>query len=217
MGSPEEPSFLAALVGVLKTVQLEHPNLRGQLIEVEGEPEENELLALLRQNQQWWQEPHIRYSCGKRWVRQWQEQPLLSCPPKVPWKEGGCYLITGGAGGLGRLFVQEIARHVEAATVILVGRSALSQEELRAHLKQASHAGLHIDYQQVDVGGPAVHDLIQRILAQHGHLDGIIHAAGVLRDSLLLHKTQKQVQEVLAPKVIGVEHLDQASRALPLD
>ena len=65
--------------------------------------------------------------------------------------------------------------------------------------------------------GPAVHALIQRVLQQYGHLDGIIHAAGVLRDSLLLNKTSEEVQAVLAPKVIGVELLDEASREIPLD
>ena len=55
------------------------------------------------------------------------------------------------------------------------------------------------------------------MLAKSGHLDGIIHAAGVLRDSLLLNKTQEEVLAVLAPKVIGVEQLDEASAEIPLD
>jgi glyoxylase-like metal-dependent hydrolase (beta-lactamase superfamily II)/acyl carrier protein len=211
----EEASLLEALAGVLKTAQLEYPQLRGQLIEVEGELEEGELLTWLHENQKWPQELHIRYRDGKRWVKEWQEHPLVSSPPKVPWKEGGCYLITGGAGGLGQLLVQEIARHVQQATVILVGRSALPAP---VGVMQGSSGDIRIDYQQVDVSdGPAVHALIQRVLEQYGHLDGIIHAAGMLRDSLLLNKTPEDVQAVLAPKVMGVEHLDEATRLIPLD
>jgi len=139
----------------------------------------------------------------------------------MPWKEGGCYLITGGAGGLGRLFVQEIARRVKEALVILVGRSALTASQ-RAQLEETclrgSSGGVRIDYEPVDVSnGPAVYALIQRVLAKLGHLDGIIHSAGVLRDSLVLNKTSQEVQEALAPKVIGVEHLDEASGQIPLD
>src|SRR5437764_658933 len=105
----EEPSFLAALASVLKTTQQEYPKRRGQLIEVEGEPGEGELLAWLHENQlQMSQEPHILYRDGKRWVAQWQERPPGLAPTNILWKEGGCYLISGGAGGLGRLFVQEI-------------------------------------------------------------------------------------------------------------
>jgi acyl transferase domain-containing protein/glyoxylase-like metal-dependent hydrolase (beta-lactamase superfamily II)/2-polyprenyl-3-methyl-5-hydroxy-6-metoxy-1,4-benzoquinol methylase len=232
VGRQKEPSFLEALAGVLKTAQLEHPKLRGQLIEIEGEPDEGELLTWLHENQQWSQEPHIRYRDGKRWVREWLEHPPVPSVPKVPWKEGGCYLITGGAGGLGRLFVQEIARHIKAATVILVGRSALSADAFavgkgrtgllwevpRSDPRSRSSGSIHIDYQPVDVSdGPAMYALIQRVLTQYGHLDGIIHAAGVLRDSLLLNKVPEQVQAVLAPKVLGVERLDEASSQIPLD
>src|SRR5262249_3095213 len=90
--------------------------------------------------------------------------------------------------------------------------------EQQAQLEKAGEGHIHIDYQQVDVtDGPAVHDLIQRVLEQYGHLNGIIHAAGVLRDSLLLNKTPEEVQAVLAPKVVGLEHLDEASSEVPLD
>src|SRR5439155_976560 len=102
----EEPSLLEALAGVLKPAEQEYPQLQGQLIEIEEEPEEEELLTWLHENQRLMpQEPHVRYRNGKRWVREWQEvggdkpSPYVS----IPWKEGGCYLITGGAGGLARL------------------------------------------------------------------------------------------------------------------
>ena len=213
----EEPSLLGALSSVLKTAQQEYPT-GGQLIEVEGEPEEEKLLAYLRENQRCPQESHIRYRDGKRWVREWQEHQEAYAPTNIPWKEGGCYLITGGAGGLARLFVQDIARQIQEATIILAGRSALS-DELRAQLApQAENSDIRIDYQQVDVSdGPAVQALIARVQAKSGHLDGIIHAAGVLRDSLLLNKTPAEVQAVLAAKVIGVELLDEASSQIPLD
>jgi polyketide synthase PksN len=225
----EEPSLLEALAAVLKTAQQEYPKLQGQLIEVEGEPQAGELLAWLRENQKTPHEPHIRYRNGKRWVLQWQEVggPHVSTPPSMPWKEEGCYLISGGAGGLSRLFVREIARQVQEATVILVGRSSLSEEEHTqlsavgtvpcACPVRGSSGSIRIDYQQVDVSdGPAVHALIQRVMAQYGHLDGIIHAAGVYRDSLLLNKTQEEVEAVLAPKAIGVEQLDEATSQIPL-
>jgi NAD(P)-dependent dehydrogenase (short-subunit alcohol dehydrogenase family) len=83
---------------------------------------------------------------------------------------------------------------------------------------RGSSGSIQIDYQQVEVSDePAVHGLIERVLQKSGHLDGIIHAAGVLRDSLLLNKMPEDVQAVLAPKVFGVEHLDEATSEIPLD
>src|SRR5262249_25582020 len=177
----EEPTLLEALAGVLKTVQQEYPKLRGQLIEVEQDAEEEELLAWLQESQRCPQEPHIRYRDGRRWVMQWQELLLVSDPPRRPWKEDGCYLITGGAGGLAQLFVQEMSEHVSSATAILLGRSALSGEQ-EARLQEAGRGRMRIDYQQADVSDrSAVHAIIQGALVRYGHLDGIIHAAGVLR------------------------------------
>ncbi|TMC18201.1 MAG: SDR family NAD(P)-dependent oxidoreductase, partial [Chloroflexi bacterium] len=213
----EQPYSLSALAAVLRVAQQEYPKLRGQLIEVEGLPEEGELLVTLRKNQRRSQESHIRYSCGKRWVRGWQEHHDVTPPAKIPWKEGGCYLITGGAGGLARLLVQEIARQVETASVILCGRSVLSREQCM-QLEQETSSGIRIDYQQVDVSdGPAVHALIERVVQQSGHLDGIIHAAGLIHNARFFDKTPEEIQAVLSPKVMGVEHLDEVSRGLPLD
>ena len=41
---------------------------------------------------------------------------MATVPLKIPWKEGGCYLISGGTGGLARLFVQEITQQVQSFT-----------------------------------------------------------------------------------------------------
>ncbi|TMC15504.1 MAG: SDR family NAD(P)-dependent oxidoreductase, partial [Chloroflexi bacterium] len=217
----EEPSRLSALAGVLKTAQQEYPQLAGQLIEVEGEADEETLLAKLRENQYRSQQLHIRYRDGQRWVKLWQEHPApIQTRPKessFPWKEGGCYLIIGGAGGLARLFVQEIAQQVQEATIFLIGRSELDASQ-RAALMPTGSGGISIDYQQVDVSdGSAVHALMQRVQQKSGHLDGIIHAAGVLRDSLLRNKTAEEVLAVLSPKVIAVEVLDEQSREMALD
>ena len=63
----------------------------------------------------------------------------------------------------------------------------------------------------------AVQTLISTIIAQYGHLNGVIHSAGVVQDRFLLKKTVEELHTVLAPKVDGVINLDEATRELPLD
>ncbi len=61
---------------------------------------------------------HIRYAKGARLIREWIECGAVDNARAVVetrWKDNGVYLITGGAGGLGLVFVQEIAARARAA------------------------------------------------------------------------------------------------------
>ncbi|MEW9712966.1 beta-ketoacyl synthase N-terminal-like domain-containing protein, partial [Paenibacillus sp. SI92] len=63
----------------------------------------------------------------------------------------------------------------------------------------------------------AVAELIRSLQEQFGKIDGIIHSAGVIKDNFIIKKTKDEFVEVLAPKVTGLENLDQASQDLRLD
>ena len=69
---------------------------------------------------------------------------------ELPWRDGGVYLITGGAGGLGLIFAEEIVRRVKDAVVILVGRSELDGSK-RAQLSALEGIGSRVEYHRVDV------------------------------------------------------------------
>ena len=99
-------------------------------------------------------------------------------------------------------------------TLILTGRSALS-EGARARL-----AGLpaKVDYRALDVSDAAgLERLVAEIVGSHGGLNGVIHSAGVLRDSFVIKKTEAELRAVLAPKVAGLLALDAATRDQELD
>ncbi|MCR4443548.1 MAG: SDR family NAD(P)-dependent oxidoreductase, partial [Peptococcaceae bacterium] len=137
--------------------------------------------------------------------------------PKTPWKERGVYLITGGAGGLGLVFAGEIAQRAKDSVIILAGRSSLDGPK-RAKLEEFRSRGARVEYLEADVSDKqSASRLIQKIREEHGGLDGIIHGAGVIRDSFILQKTKEQLLEVLAPKVKGLVNLDEASKDVPLD
>jgi acyl transferase domain-containing protein/SAM-dependent methyltransferase/acyl carrier protein len=134
-----------------------------------------------------------------------------------PWMSGGVYLITGGAGGLGLLLAREIAQSVAAPIVLLVGRSPAAAA-VRGELERLAHLGAHVEYRQADVSDPvAVTSLIGQVLEEHGKLNGVIHAAGVLRDGSLLQKASGDFAQVLHPKMGGLINLDVATADLPLD
>ena len=159
----------------------------------------------------------IRYQGNTRQVFTWEEVPASRTATSVPWKDGGVYLITGGTGGLGLIFAQEIASKTRESTVILVGRSCLSEKK-RNQISELRSLRARVEYRQVDVCCcNEVKDLIQNIRQEFGGLHGILHSAGVIRDNFILKKTVREFQEVLGPKVSGIFNLDEATKDLDLD
>lgn len=205
----EESRLFRGFLGLLKTASLENSKLISQLIEVDRE---DRIPTTLLENQANVEDKHVRYIEGMRYVSVWKEvEPILE---SYPWKDGGIYLITGGAGGLGSLFVKEMASKAVNLTIILTGRKPLSKE--RESNFQSS--GAKVIYKQLNVSDrQAVVSLIEAIRKEHGTLHGIIHAAGIIQDNYILNKTLLELEQVLAPKVQGLVNLDLATKEMPLD
>src|SRR5262249_27060322 len=53
--------------------------------------------------------------------------------------------------------------------------------------------------------------------SRFGQINGIIHSAGVIRDSLVRNKTPEEMSAVFAPKVFGTLRLDEATKDEHLD
>ena len=108
--------------GLLKTLQLEQPQLRAKTIGVDSlSLKEVGTLVELLERERGTSSSEVRYKGGNREIR---EMTRLSQEPEVAKKikEGGVYLITGGAGGIGKLFAEHIAKEKDTR-VILTGRA----------------------------------------------------------------------------------------------
>jgi polyketide synthase PksN len=211
-----EQQILAGLSGLLKAARLENGKLMGQVIAIDAGRDAGDLMASLQENARSPQDQQVRHEGAARLVAGWQEvAPAAAVAP--PWKDGGVYLITGGAGGLGRLFAGEIARHSKGAVLVLTGRAALDAGK-QALLDELAQQGARAVYRTLDVAdAAAVGALVDAIVAEFGALHGIVHSAGTTRDSFLIRKTAQDCATVLAPKVAGLVNLDLASKDLALD
>jgi len=142
-------------------------------------------------------------------------QPATGEPQNL-FRPDRSYLITGGLGGLG-LKVAEWLVTQGASHLALLGRSAPSEaaaqavEQLRA--RGAQVLILQADVSDADQLAAALNQLRQALPP----LVGVIHAAGLLDDGLLLHLTPERLQRVLAPKVAGAWHLHTLTQTDPLD
>jgi amino acid adenylation domain-containing protein len=188
-----------ALSAFLKTVRREQPALHWKSVEID---DWSRLAEIACQEIGVLDGGEVRYRAGRRWVRALDE---IAAPPAQPrLRRGGVYLITGGGGGLGQIVASYLAREWQAR-VIVAGRGD-------------APAGVIGDYRRVDVtSSPDVRRLVSDIVAQYGELNGVFHAAGVLRDGLLTAKTERDLWDVIAPKVAGAINLLDATGGCALD
>ncbi|RSZ60418.1 SDR family NAD(P)-dependent oxidoreductase [Massilia atriviolacea] len=204
-----QANLLAGLSGLLKSAALEHPDVQGQLLLVDA-------LAAQEIHAEPAHDAVVRYRNGVREAMGWEEAQDGAAAPAIAFKEGGVYLITGGLGGLGSLFAQEIVRQTAGARVVLTGRSASSQG-VQDKLDALSGDG-RIEYRTMDLTHAVqVRQVVADIVAAHGQLNGILHSAGMVADSLIVKKTRDEFAQVLAPKVSGTVNLDAASGDVDLD
>ena len=134
VAAEEEQGVLAGLSGLLKTAGLENPQLQGQVILIGREKTAEELAHHLET--ELGAGPNVdlqvRYGQDGRQVLSWQEIEAEAGSADQSGKvfqETGVYLITGGSGGLGLMFAQEILNQTQQARVVLSGRSAWSAEK----------------------------------------------------------------------------------------
>jgi hypothetical protein len=125
------------------------------------------------------------------------------------------YLVTGGLGALGllmaRFLVEEGARHL-----ILTGRRGATSEAAQEAVKQLREAGAKVDIIKADV---SKREDVARVLAASTSplgIKGIIHAAGVLDDGILLRQNAARFEKVMAAKIKGAWHLHTLTSPHPL-
>lgn len=206
---------LGGVAGLLKTAHQENPLLLTQYVECLDAPSPSLVASRLAQEARIESPEEVRYRSGQRWTM--AIKPLPDGGQAVPYRCGGVYLITGGAGALGLIVAHDIAESTNGSTVVLVGRSALRGDQQRA-LDALGSAGLTVEYRRADVADrKSVADLLTDVTQAHGPLTGIVHSAGVIRDKLLVRKSAEDLQQILAPKVAGLVHLDELSREQPLE
>ena len=126
------------------------------------------------------------------------------------------YLITGGLGALGITMAEWLvargARHI-----ILTSRRS-PRDSVLTTIKQLEQQGTRVLVLQADISQQEeVASLLAEINKSFPPLRGIIHAAGVLDDGVLLQQNRERFNRVMSPKVAGAWHLHTLTQDMPLD
>ncbi|NDJ19426.1 type I polyketide synthase [Myxacorys almedinensis] len=204
----------APLWGLGKVVALEHPDLWGGLIDLPADAIAaiSSLQAELEDAQE---DDQIALRDGQRYVARLVQKPVPA-PQEAIVRAAGTYLITGGLGALGLKVAQWLVEKGARQLVLMARREPSS--EAQETLCQLEQIGAKIVVAQADVTCAVdVSRMLEDIQAAMPPLRGIIHAAGVLDDGILLQQNWAQFTRVMHPKVQGAWNLHTLTQTLPLD
>ncbi|WP_410511159.1 SDR family NAD(P)-dependent oxidoreductase [Paenibacillus sp. BR2-3] len=162
----------------------------------------------------------IRYIDQQRHVRKIMPFEMESIngttANSVTFKEGGVYLIPGGAGALGMIFSKHIAQQYRAR-IVCVGRQP-ENERITRMMNELRIAGGEGRYLEGDISSASdVKRIMDRIRSEYGMLDGIIHCAGQGDSVPVTESDSSRARTVMGAKVQGLLNLDLQSRGFDLD
>ncbi|KUN25511.1 hypothetical protein AQJ23_16700 [Streptomyces antibioticus] len=134
----------------------------------------------------------------------------------LPLREGGRYLVLGGAGGLGSVIARHLAERYGARLVLVGRRPADALPE--GYLDGLRRAGGDVHYASADVAdADAMRRVVRTADSRFGGLDGVIHSAFVLADRTLERMDEPTFRAVLDPKVRGTAVLERVLADRELD
>ena len=214
--SPAIAAAQAPVWAVARSLAHEHADLRCHMVDLD--PDANAMQDLARELARADRQPQVAFRAGGRWTPRLER--LLADPAAagrpVTFDPAAAYVITGGLGALG-LHVARWMAERGARRVVLTGRSARGETSHPA-LAELRARGVIVETVQCDAAVRGDVDRLMQSIQQSGApLKGIVHAAGVLDDGVLLQQNWPRFERVLAPKVAGTWNLHAATAGVALD
>ncbi len=204
----------AALIGLMRSAQSEHPERFGVIDLGAGEDEtvgDSLREALLTR------EPEVALRRGtlfaRRVARVKNSRENHAQPSFDP---EGTVLITGGTGGLGALVARHLAGEHGARRLLLLSRrgpEADGAQELSGALEAL---GARAQIVACDVSDRAQLQALIDAIADAHPLTMVVHTAGVLDDGLIESLDAERLDRVLTPKVDAAVHLHELTQDMGL-
>ena len=223
--------------GLAGVIPLEHPNIPCTRLDLDPLPGDDDAKLLFNELLPSNLEERVAWRKGVCYVPRLRkmEQQTIRPDASLPFANfTGTCLITGGLGALG-LRVAQWMTEKGVRHFVLTGRSDPTHEALET-IKSIENKGAKVAVVKADVSkyqeaarlfeelhAPLVPllpcsppPLLSRPSVPLPPLTGIIHAAGVLEDTVLLRLTSEQLRNVMLPKASGAWNLHLLTQNMPL-
>ncbi len=127
------------------------------------------------------------------------------------------HIVTGGLGGLGLNVARWMAER-GAGTIVLVGRSGVTNDEQKQAIESIQELGTRIEVAKLDVSDDAeVEAFIADVSTRIGPVGGVVHSVLVLDDQLIANTTSESFATVSVPKTLGAWSLHRHTLNQPMD
>ena len=237
-GSEEIYPEKATIIGPIRVIPQEFPNIKCRNIDIDLQEKNNEksdiINNLLTEIIEDSKSNIIAHRVNNRWCQIIKPVQLKSTFDDKLFKDKGVYLVTGGFSGIGLAIAKYLAERCQAK-LILIGRTHLpdknewdqflnennensSIRDKVQQLKQLEEKGSELFIGSADVSDKdQMEQIIKQAEEQFGHISGVIHSAGVAGGGIIQIKESEEVEKVFKPKVEGAMVLEYLFRDKPLD
>ncbi len=209
--------------GLAGVIRLEHPEIRCVCIDLDPSispsrplQEAGEAQALLELILSGTKEEQVAIRQNETYVprlKRYRPQPHSE---RLLVHEKATYLITGGLGALGLQTALRLADR-GAKNLVLVGRNNAS-ESAQKTIYQLEQKGIHVHLCKADVSREdEISGVLKKIASEMPPLRGIIHAAGIIDDAVIIRQDLDKFTKVMAPKLKGAWNLHTLTRDITLD
>jgi polyketide synthase PksN len=151
---------------------------------------------------------------------EWHEQKLVPIrygdAGPTQYRQGGVYVVIGGAGGIGAAWSDYMIRTYQAQ-IVWIGRR-LQDAEIStkiASLARSGPAPLYVSADATDLD--SLQTAYRRIKERYPQIHGVVHSAIVLADKTLSNMDEERFQAGLSAQVEVSVRLAQAFAPEPLD
>ena len=202
----------SALCGMGRVIVLEHPELNTLFVDFD-KIADNTADILLSEMLFTKDENQLAFKKNERYISRLKYNNILSREKSFAANADGAYLITGGFGALGLQVANYLVDH-GAKHLILISRSGASTPKSKQAVKNLENKGVTVQAVILDISQPVdMHGILNVGIP----LRGVVHAAGVLDDGVLLEQNRERFAKVMKPKVQGLWNLHCLTKDLSLD
>ncbi len=229
-GEAVDNPMQALVLGPSRVIPREFPTISCTVVDIESGADEPGVFHVLDELLTQGKSEVVAYRGNARFVQAVAPLPApeLESDEASTLVKGDTVLITGGLGALGLVAARELSDMAQI-NIVLLTRSPFPEREYWNILveREAPEASLITEILHIESSGSRVEivacdvsdlqkleSIRSKINEEFGELDGIVHTAGVVDDSLIQLKDMDDAQHVLAPKVSGSLHL---SMVFPLE